>query len=37
MIRKLWRRFRDAITGKFVTRDYAESHRETTVEERRYR
>jgi hypothetical protein len=31
---KLLRRFRSAITGRFVSRDYAEKHPETTVSER---
>ena len=35
MIRKLWRIFRDAITGRFVTKAYAEAHKDTTVSERR--
>lgn len=34
VVRKLWRRFRSAITGRFVTREYAEQHPETTVVER---
>lgn len=33
-IRKVRRFFRSAITGKFFTREYAEAHPETTVEER---
>ena len=35
MIRKLWRIFRDAITGRFVTKAYAQEHPDTTVSERR--
>lgn len=39
MIRKLLKKmfrfvFRDAVTGRFVTREYAEDHTETTVKER---
>ena len=26
-------RYRDAVTGKYVTREYAEAHPETTVRE----
>lgn len=37
MIRKALRWFRSAITGKFVSRKFAEEHPETTVEERKYR
>jgi hypothetical protein len=29
------RRYRDALTGRFVTRKYAKKHRETTVKEPR--
>jgi hypothetical protein len=35
MIRKLFKRlWRSAITGRFVSRKYAEGHPETTVSER---
>ena len=30
----MWRRFRSAITGLFVTREYAEQHPDTTVSEK---
>lgn len=33
-IRKLWRRFRSAITGRWVSREYAEAHPDTTVQEK---
>lgn len=33
-IRRLIRRFRDAITGRFVSRSYAERNPSTTVGER---
>ena len=33
-IAKVWRRFRSAITGLFVTREYAEQHPDTTVSEK---
>ena len=29
------RRYRDALTGRFVTRKYAKKHRDTTVKETR--
>lgn len=32
--RKVRHLFRSAITGKFVSREYAEAHPESTVEER---
>jgi hypothetical protein len=39
MIRRLIKKaayfFRSAITGKFVSREYAEEHPETTVKEKR--
>ena len=31
--RKLWKRFRSAVTGRFVSKDYAEANPETTVSE----
>jgi hypothetical protein len=35
MIRKFLKRlWRSAITGKFVSKEYADAHPETTVEER---
>lgn len=34
MIRKIVRAFRSAITGRFVTRDFAEDHSAETVRER---
>ena len=37
LIRKTWRVFRDAITGRFVSRRYAERHPDTTVSEKRER
>lgn len=37
MIRKALRWFRSAVTGRFVSRRFAEEHPETTVEERKYR
>lgn len=33
IFRRVWRRFRSAITGRFVSADYAEEHPETTVRE----
>lgn len=30
---RIWRRFRSAITGLFVSRKYAEEHPDTTVAE----
>jgi hypothetical protein len=33
-IRHWFRRFRDAITGRFVSRSFAEDHPDTTVAER---
>lgn len=32
-IRHVWRRFRSAITGRFVTQRYAQKHPDTTVSE----
>jgi hypothetical protein len=32
-LRRVLRRFRSAITGRFVTRSYAEEHPDTTVGE----
>jgi hypothetical protein len=29
------RRYRDSLTGRFVTRKYAKKHKKTTVKERR--
>ena len=34
LIRRIVRIFRSAITGKFVSREYAEAHPETTVSEK---
>jgi hypothetical protein len=34
-IRKFIRRWRDSITGRFVSRDYAEKHPDTTQSETR--
>ena len=34
LIHRIVRIFRSAITGKFVSREYAETYPETTVEER---
>lgn len=34
LLRRFWRRFRSAITGRFVSRTYAETHPETTVAEK---
>ena len=34
IIRRLLRRFRDAITGRFVSKAYAEQHPDTTVGEK---
>lgn len=34
MIKKWWSRFRSAITGRFVSKSYAEQHKDTTVSER---
>lgn len=33
-IKRAWRRFRSAVTGRFVSRAYAEAHPDTTVSER---
>lgn len=35
IIRRLWRRFRSAVTGRFVTEEYAKTHKDTTIEEKR--
>ena len=37
MIRKALKWFRSAVTGRFVSRKFAEDHPDTTVEERRYK
>lgn len=34
LIRRIWRRFRSAVTGRFVSRNYAEQHPAETVSER---
>lgn len=34
---KVWRAFRSAVTGKFITRAEAEADPEHSVEERRYK
>jgi len=36
-VRRAWRAFRSAITGKFVSRQFADEHPEQTVSERRKR
>lgn len=33
-IKSAWRRFRSAITGRFVSKEYADQHTDTTVGER---
>jgi hypothetical protein len=35
LLRRILYRFRSAITGRFVTRKYAEKHPDTTVKERK--
>lgn len=33
IIRRLWRRFRSAVTGRFVSKEYADANPATTVAE----
>lgn len=33
IIRRIWRRFRSAVTGRFVSEEFAEQHPGTTVGE----
>ena len=35
LVRKAWRAFRSAITGRFVSRRFADEHPDQTVSERR--
>lgn len=35
ILRRIWRRFRSAVTGRYVTKDYAKANPDTTVEERK--
>ena len=37
LIRRVWRAFRSAITGRFVSRKFAQAHPSETVSERRER
>jgi hypothetical protein len=37
IIKRIWRRFRSAITGRFVSADYAKRNPGSTVEERKRR
>jgi hypothetical protein len=37
IIKRFWRAFRSAVTGRFVTRKYAEEHPRETIEERMLR
>jgi hypothetical protein len=34
--RRVWRAFRSAVTGRFVRRQFADSHPDTTVSETQY-
>lgn len=33
-LKRLWNRWRSAITGRFVSKDYAAKHPDTTIRER---
>lgn len=33
IIRRLWRRFRSAVTGRFVEEDFAKANPNTTIQE----
>lgn len=33
IIRRLWRRFRSAVTGRYVSEDYAKANPDTTIKE----
>ena len=35
LLTRIWRRFRSAITGRFVSKSYAKANPDTTVEEKR--